>query len=367
MPSPEFHTVLSDGETRTECPEVSSLRKTVLKKARETSPSTCKIMRYLRRKMGSSLKARRRICRLKSLTPVLARLKYRVKKIKAECDQARRQDIKNEVTVSQLENAYNCVTAETRPAPSSMSKRRIASKRPALDCVVEIPPSSGFMSVYFQDPTGQKAFPALAALSGDTNTPITPLDQIIAGTPQDPPTLCRTGMRTFKPKPKLSILTTIRPAHFSLARKGIDPLDELDSPYIPFTPLESPSSCFPSPTLEVSNRLSKLDISPFVRDKSASPTVAPPSQTTTSNTGVNGTPRKLPFSLPRRLSYKLAIPSMSSPLTPNTANSLMQPTEGNDLASPLALRASMPSVYRPVVPGSRTPNGSKPRSPASYF
>ncbi|TCD62257.1 hypothetical protein EIP91_007134 [Steccherinum ochraceum] len=233
----------------------------------------------------------------------------------------------------------------TAGPPLSMSQRRIASKLPALNCTVKLP----------------CAFPSLASnadLLGALSTPVTPLDQIMH-TPSNPPNPCQSRDRTFKPKPKLSITTTIK----AIPARQRD-TDGLNSPYLPFTPLETPD-CSPSPTSRLSKAFTKMNLSsnPGLSSSSLQPLVTQKPAAT-----LNGSlaPRRIPLSLPRRLSYKSTFPTVASPLTPNMAASMLQPMNGSDLASPVTLKASF-SVL-PATPLTSDPPtvSSQPRSP-SYF
>ncbi|THH32970.1 hypothetical protein EUX98_g1223 [Antrodiella citrinella] len=311
----------SDISIRIACIEALS-RSSLMKLSRKRSATRLgvkQVARYLRHKTGSPLHYKSVSRYLKTLpSPEL-----RQSKLEA-CDDAP-SDLADDIAVV--------------PMPSSMSKRRIASKIPALNCVVEIPPASNFVSTDHTDWTYLQ----------------TPLDQIMH-TPDGPPDLCRPRASTACLKPKSSILTTIRPA--PLKRLSIDPNAELDSPYVPFTPQESPSSRS-SPTLELANKFNKMDIPNGVVN-SASPSHK-------FKATAYEVPWKLSHTLPRRLSYKSALPSTSSPLTPNTFPGLLPPIEGNNLASPVTLRTSYLPGLQPVTPLPVSGSSGVSGSPAGYF
>lgn len=237
-----------------------------------------------------------------------------------------------------------------------MSRRRIASKIPALDYLVEMPPVSDFLSAHPMCPakTSNILNSSASAHFPENMNPVTPLDQIIH-TPEEPPSPCRS--RFLASKPKLSILTTIRAA--PIQQYDMNANTEPDSPYLPFTPLDSPT-CLDSPTLEVVSHFTQLKVG----DTPAPRTTSPPSIIKTTN---HKTPRSLPFCLPRRLSYRAVLPSAISPLTPNMAFSLSQPTEGSDLASPLSLRRmSLSTASQPMTPLLPSSPALSSRSPG-YF
>ena len=185
-----------------------------------------------------------------------------------------------------------------------------------------------------------------------TELPATPLDQIIH-TPENPPRPWQSRMLTCKPK--LSLFTTIRAA--PVLQQTVNACHENDLSWFPFTPLESPQTSLSSPDAELVSQLSRPEV--CVLASPASPTSFMTARTTSQRVSTNKEPSRFPFPLPRRLSYKTTLPSTSSPLTPNLAFSLLQPTEGDDLASPVSIPTSMPTILQPTTP-------CQARSPVSF-
>lgn len=230
-----------------------------------------------------------------------------------------------------------------------MSRRRIASNIPALDSSVQLPSPPQFPD----SSSNQQRVLDSAVLRG-LRTPVTPLEQIIH-TPEDPPSPFRSRMLTQKPK--LSVLTTVRAA--PAARPVIDASAEVDSPYIPFTPLDSPELSSTPTSQDLAASFDKLSMHP------AYPFRASPSPSDIAATGSTLAKRsKLPLSLPRRLSYKAATSTINSTLTPNLN---LQSAEGSGLASPFPLKLSLSAKLQPLTPCLSSPPLCLNRSPGGYF
>ncbi|KAI0073395.1 hypothetical protein K474DRAFT_1774748 [Panus rudis PR-1116 ss-1] len=229
---------------------------------------------------------------------------------------------------------------ENAHSTGSMSLRRLASNRPALQGRVVLPPAMEFFSSSNSSssttPSSTSTGPTSSAPSispslfsrisqvPSTDIPATPVDQIIH-TPLSPPT--NVPAHTCKPKRKLH-LDTVKPAQSSHSL-GFGSLAS-SSPYQPFTPLEAPS-------LDGTNGVSTPDATQLLqklKDLTLSHNETTSKPPFISRPAVYKTPHKLPSNLPRRLSYKrnISVSATSSPLSPRVRGICV-------LASPAAIQS----------------------------
>jgi len=259
----------------------------------------------------------------------------------------------------------------------SMSRRRLASNIPTLQCRVEIPPAPSF----FSPPTSPFGSPspecatteaALPAELLSTASPMllvhrlptkeiarylhTPIDQIMH-TPEEPPAFPPLKIDRFRPR------RTIRPRNRCQAAPE-------PSPYVPFTPLEPPSQA--SKNLEsasLTSRLSGLGPASADNDNLLAWSASASSishQNLPLDTLVLGRDPLVPkcssqprFALPRRLSYKIAKPGTPSLLRKHHLSDLSRDQTKTQLASPLLIQnLSLSLDYKPPTWISRTPGNT---------
>ncbi|CAL1703769.1 unnamed protein product [Somion occarium] len=214
--------------------------------------------------------------------------------------------------------------------PASMSRRRLASNRPALRCLVDLPPIPTFSTPTALPPPSLSSNAFLPTTVTSGSIPVTPVTQIMH-TPDNPPP--QTQDATCKPTGKLKLnIDTIKSIHPGRSTVR-DPMAV--SPYLPFTPLDTPTlhaslegDVYP---FDLTQRLSGLKMGmtpspPYSRlGKPPSPSSA------------RKTPRRLPFTLPRRLSYRLSAPLSPSPLSMLACRGL-RASDAITLASPLDIQ-----------------------------
>lgn len=214
-----------------------------------------------------------------------------------------------------------------------MSRRRLADNRPALQCVVDLPPVPNFLSRALDSnlttPSLINTLP-LPSKSQSAAIPITPVAQIMPHTPENPPSCTQEGTR--KPKQRLKLnLDTVK-----ASRTLEDHLTRL-SPSLPFTPLETPTIC-----ANAEGGINPFDLPQRLNALKVESTPSPPTSSgghSLSSSPAQKASRHPPIvvAIPRRLSYRLSVALPPSPLSAVTPRGRSQTSEVM-LASPLDLQ-----------------------------
>lgn len=275
--------------------------------------------------------------------------------------------------------------AASPPSSPSMSRRRMASNHPTLNCNLLLPPVPDFNNTRHSagklssgstsgstpgsTPCGldtpslifssrQSSLFSLSA-AGNDEPPVTPIDQIIHDkhTPPDAPRAAKTKAR------RKSLLNSM----LSLSLTD-NPCEDSFGPSYPFTPLED------IPRTYAVDAAERGSVSPDVPLRVVCTTSGAISSKPSESSVSEPTPlpatsrirRKLLSNVPRRLSYRHGAVSTPSPLTLDPG-SLDLGLSSRSLASPMILQAPGPASTQRATPPAYSPRPTANVEPSSYF